>query len=61
MTDPEKEVKRPSASREPTHNVYTELPAPSQPHNSANKKLDCKPNNDDDDDDDSRSYEKLAN
>jgi len=32
-TDPAKEVKRPSASREPTHNVYTELPAPSQPHN----------------------------
>ena len=32
-TNPEKEVKRPSASREPTHNVYTELLASSKPHN----------------------------
>jgi len=35
MTNPEKEVERPSASRAPTHNEYTELPASSKPHNGA--------------------------
>jgi len=35
LTDPEKEAERPSASRTPTHNEYTELPASSKPHNGA--------------------------
>jgi len=34
MRDPEKEVERPPASRAPTHNVYEELPASQNPHNS---------------------------
>jgi len=33
--NPEKEVDRPIASRAPTHNEYTELPASSKPHNGA--------------------------
>jgi len=35
--NPEKEVKRSLASRAPTHNKYTELPASSKPHNSTAK------------------------
>ena len=35
-TNPEKEVNRPSASRAPIQNIYTELPVPaSKPHNGA--------------------------
>ena len=32
MANPEKEVERSLASRAPTHNEYTELPASSKPH-----------------------------
>jgi len=32
LTDPEKEVERPPASRAPTHKEYIELPASSKPH-----------------------------
>ena len=37
--NPEMEVKRSSASRAPTHNEYTELPASSKPHRSLNKRI----------------------
>jgi len=33
MRDPEKEVERSTASRAPTHNEYTELPASQNTHN----------------------------
>jgi len=35
IVNPEKEVDRPIASRAPTHNEYTELPASLKPHNSS--------------------------
>jgi len=36
IVNPEKEVDRPTASRVPTHNEYTELPASLKPHSNMN-------------------------
>jgi len=39
IANPEKEVDRPRASRAPTHNEYTELPASQNPHISIRTKI----------------------